>query len=786
MNDRALRVLEYNKIISELVKYAVCDTTVQKIEKLRPISDVDELNEMAEQVQDAVDMIRRNGSAGFIKVNNILPSLARCASGSMLNQREVLSFGRLLRGTRLIREYYAKDERQMNTSIDGFFEALEPDKRLEREITEAILSEEEIADNASNGLLLVRQKMRNAEKKIQEILQNYITSPKYQKILQDGLITNRGGRYVIPVKSEHKGEVNGIVHDTSSSGATLFIEPISVIEQHNKLNELKGQEEEEIEKILWDFTAKISEQSDILKLNFELYIKLDFLFAKAKYGMAIKASTAKLNGEGITKLKNARHPLIDPQKVVGVDISLGDGFDTLVITGPNTGGKTVALKTIGLFTLMAQSGLMLPCREGSEIGVYEEVFADIGDEQSIEQSLSTFSSHMKNIVEIVEQADEKSLCLFDELGAGTDPTEGAALAQAIIERVRSKGAKSAVTTHYAELKLFALSTEGVINGSCEFDVKTLRPTYKLIIGIPGKSNAFEISKKLGLPEEIIQNAVQLIDEDSVKFEDIIGKIYHESKQAERERENIEKLRNEINLIRKTVEAERRKLEQEREKVIERAQEQAKDIVAKAKDKSNEILDEIKELQKKSASGISHKEMVDAKTKINRELSVEQKVKKVKKGSVRPQDLKAGDTVYVNSLEQNATVLSLPNADHKVQVMAGIIKMHVDISDLAKVKDAPKSEKDYIKNRDKTVSKVKSAKTELDLRGYTLDDALVVTEKFIDDAYLSHLSSISIIHGKGTGVLRSGIHQYLKKDKRVKNFRLGAYGEGDSGVTICEL
>lgn len=786
MNDRALRVLEYNKIISELEKYAICETTADRIRKLAPLSDVDELNLLADQVQDTADMIRRSGSPNLIKVSNILPSLARCVSGSMLNQREVLSFGRLLRGVRQMREYYAKDERQMNTSIDGFFETLEPDKRLEREISDAILSEEEIADNASNGLLLVRQKMRNTEKKIQEILQNFINSPKYQKILQDGLITTRSGRYVIPVKSEHKGDINGIVHDTSSSGATLFIEPVSVIEQHNKLNELKGQEEEEIERILWDFTAKISEKADSLKLNFETYIRLDFLFAKAKYGISIKGSTAKFNREGVTKLKNARHPLIDPQKVVGVDISLGDGFDTLIITGPNTGGKTVALKTIGLFTLMAQSGLMLPCREGSEIGVYQEVYADIGDEQSIEQSLSTFSSHMKNIVEIVEHADDESLCLFDELGAGTDPTEGAALAQAIIEKVRSTGARSAVTTHYAELKLYALSTDGIINGSCEFDVKTLRPTYKLIIGIPGKSNAFEISKKLGLPEEIIQNAVQLIDEDSVKFEDVIGKIYHESKQAERERENIEKLRNEINLIRKTVEAERNKLEKEREKIIGRAQDQAKDIVAKAKEKSNEILDEIKELQKKSSTGITHKEMVEAKTKINRELSVEQKAKKAQKGFLKPQELKIGDTVYVTSLEQNATVMALPDANHKVLVMAGIMKMHVDISDLEKIKDTPKSERDYIKNRDKSLSKVKNAKTELDLRGYTLDDALIVTEKFIDDAYLSHLGSISIIHGKGTGVLRSGIHQYLKKDKRIKSFRLGTYGEGDSGVTICEL
>ncbi len=790
MNGKTIKTLEFDKICVMLSGFAKNDGAKKLAEGLMPTSNLQGAEQVLSETDSAATLILKYGSPELPYIDDIGEVQKRLAVGGGLSMGELLNIARILKGARIIKKYTP----EQTGVLSGYVEELVPDKRLEERITTSIISSEEMADGASGELASIRRKIRNASAKIKDTLDSMIRSAHYKKFLQDPIVTMRNNRYVVPVKSEHKGDVRGMVHDMSASGSTLFIEPEGVVNANNELHELSIKEKAEIERILLEISAEAAEAAEDIKLNFDTLIHLDFVFAKAKLALDMKAVMPQLNQNGGILIKKGRHPLIDKSKVVPIDVELGQKFDTLIVTGPNTGGKTVVLKTIGLFTLMAQAGLHLPAADGTEISVCPDVFADIGDEQSIEQSLSTFSSHMKNIVDISKNVTRGCLVLFDELGAGTDPIEGAALATAIIERFRSMGASIAATTHYSELKLYALSTKGVENASCEFDVSTLSPTYRLLIGVPGRSNAFAISEKLGLSKEITGRAKEMLSEESIRFEDILSKIEDNRLSAEHNFEETERLRRETEELRASLEAERSRIEKQKDKIYDKAREKAEKIVLRATADVEKMLEEARIAQKEREDKDALRQMQE----IRRELGLKLKKNtspKAKKSipvgrAVNLNTLKLGASVMINDLGDKGSVVSINKKDNTAVIQVGIMKITAKAENLTIIEEEqgekPKGYREPRHTSGTSVLKSEAVKGEIDLRGMTLEEAELVTDKFLDESSMAGLNSVSIIHGKGTGILRSGIQAMLRRHPHVKKFRLGKYGEGEDGVTIAEL
>lgn len=793
LHERSLRALEYDKVLERLALECSCDGSREMAHDLRPYEALEQANEALNETEDAARLSLRYGGPSFYGLKNITASLHRADLGSSLNMRELLDVAAVLNAIRTLARY--RDEAEgMETCLDSFFDTLAPNKYLEDKITSAILSEDEMADTASVELNDIRRAMRRCGTRVREQLDKMIRSTAYQKYLQEPIVTLRGGRFVVPVKSESRGDVPGLVHDTSSSGATVFIEPMGVVEANNELKVLASREEKEMERILMALSAEVGTFAQSIELSLNTAIRLDFIFARARLSFKMKASCPKFQSEGAIKLHKARHPLIDSNKVVPIDIELGGSFDTLVITGPNTGGKTVALKTLGLLTLMAASGLMIPAADDSSMLFFTRVLADIGDEQSIEQSLSTFSAHMTHIIDIIVACDSGSLVLLDELGSGTDPIEGAALANAILESLRQKGARIAATTHYAELKLYALQTRGVENGSCEFDIATLKPTFKLLIGVPGRSNAFAISERLGLPSDIIERAKDLVSTENTRFEDVVQGLEQSRQQMEREKSEAAKLRSQMQKANSDAQKLIKALDDEREREIDKARQQAKRIVEQTRAQSQQLLDELEELRKMKNSEDINTLRDLAKGQLNARMkSMEEQADPVSRHKELapyklPRPLKPGDIVQIVDIDKKATVLTPADGSGNVEVQAGIIKTRVPLENLRLLKDEGQNKtKQYASSVKTNIDRTKiSPKSELDLRGQTIEEGLLELDQFIDNAQLAGLSLISVIHGKGTGALRSAVQAHLRSHGGVKSFRLGRYGEGESGVTIIEL
>ena len=792
--NKTYQVLEFDKILDQLASYTESETVSDRIRSLEPYTTLSDAQHAQKETTEAVSALLRLGSPPVsLGIPNVTAAIKRCEIGGVLNPKDLLDVSRVLYVARRMKSYLSEageDAEILHAAGDSLLTA----RALEDQINRSILSETEIADEASSDLGTIRRKIRNLNGKIKDSLNSMIHSPHYKKYLQDALVTMRSDRYVIPVRSEYRGEVPGIVHDTSASGATLFIEPMSVVNTNNEIRDLTNREQQEIERILAALSAAVSEDGRVISADFSILSDLDFIFCKGRLSIAQNANEPDLNEDGIVEFKRARHPLIPSDRVVANDICLGDAFDTLVITGPNTGGKTVTLKTIGLFSLMAAAGLHLPTQDGSRAAIFSKVYADIGDEQSIEQSLSTFSSHMVHIVKILEEADDRSLVLFDELGAGTDPTEGAALAISILEFLKIFKIKTVATTHYSELKLFALSNDRVENASCEFNVESLQPTYRLQIGIPGKSNAFAISRRLGLPEQIIDRANELLSEENIRFEDVITDLETNRIKAQSDKEYAERLRRELTDLKKQVEQERSNLKENKSQILDEARREAKIIVMEAKEEANAVIRDLERMRQQGAKGKNLEERVQ-KSRENlrkKEESIDKAMQRAQKPRKTyqepPKNLKAGDTVKIVSMDQEASILKPPGKDGMARVQAGIIKMDVHVSNLKKVEDKSAQElaKRYIKASSGYSSKTKSVSTELDVRGQTLEEAVMNTEKFLDDCCLAGVSPVTVIHGKGTGVLRSGIREMLRRHKHVKSCRDGKYGEGEYGVTVIEL
>lgn len=787
MNEKTFRVLEYNKIIEMLSKRTVSSKGRKMCEELLPTSNLLEVEDRLRETKEAYDVVLKWGSLPLEGVKDIEDSVKRAKMGFTLTPSELLRVSDILRVTKRLKSFFADGAKKENYPIiNEIVESLFYIKSLEEDIERAIISEEEIDDRASEKLYSIRRAIKDKNQRVKEKLQSMLHS--LSKYLQEPIITMRNGRYVIPVKSEFKGSVAGLVHDQSASGSTLFIEPMPIVELNNEIRELELKEKAEIERILKELSEKVAKNSEELLHDNENIAYLDFLMAKAKFGLDLDASIPEVNDKGIINMKRARHPLIDKEKVVPIDIRLGQNYNALVITGPNTGGKTVTLKTTGLLTLMAMAGLAIPCSDGSTVSVFNKVFADIGDEQSIEQSLSTFSSHMKNIINIVKEADEKSLILVDELGAGTDPSEGAALAMSLLEYFYKKGAKLVATTHYSEIKVFAMEKEGFENASVEFDVETLRPTYRLLIGIPGKSNAFEISKRLGLDEDIINRAREFISKDVAKFEDVIQSLQNKTLLLEREIDEVQKIKRENLELKKEYSEKKYKLESQRDKEIKKAQEEARRIIRQAKEEADAILKELNELRKRALEAESIREAEEARKKLKNKLdamsSKEEEVV-VKDGMIEARDVKVGDEVYVSTVSAKGTVLSLPDAKGEVLVQIGVMKMSVPLDKLF-IEEKGKKQAQKLGTTKIIKEKAENISTSIDLRGQTIDEALYNLDKYLDDAFLSGLTKVTIIHGKGTGALREGIQRALRSHSHVKSFRLGDFSEGGSGVTIVEL
>lgn len=793
--NKAFKVLEFDKILERLSSYTDSADVKKRILSLNPCTDIDEARALQKETTEAMSTLLKLGSPPVsLSAENVTGSVKRAEMSGVLHANELLSISRLLYIARRMKSYINEASEEC-TVLHGIEESIITAKALEDRINSCIVSENEIADDASPELNTIRRKIRNLNGKIKDSLNSMIHSAHYKKYLQDPIVTMRSDRYVIPVKSEYRGEVQGIVHDTSSSGATLFIEPMSVVTSNNEIRDLHTREQQEIERILAELSALVSENSHTIFVDYENVTSLDFIFCKGRLSLDMEANEPVLNDKGIIQYKKARHPLIDKDKVVANDIRLGGDYDTLVVTGPNTGGKTVTLKTIGLFSLMAASGLHIPAQEQSETSVFCNVFADIGDEQSIEQSLSTFSSHMVNIVSILNNIEPGSLVLFDELGAGTDPTEGAALAVSILEFLRARGVTTVATTHYSELKLYALSTDGVENASCEFDVATLQPTYRLLIGVPGKSNAFAISRRLGLDERVIDRANDILSDEDIKFEDVITELEQNRAKARREADEVTRMKHELTDLRKQLEKDRIKLKENKSRVMEEAHREAKILVMNAKEEANSI---IRDLEKMRQQGIKSGGDLSAKTsKIRsslkqKEESIDKKIARVSKPKKTyadpPKNLKPGTTVKIIDMNQEASVLKEPDKNGNVRVQAGIIKMDVHITNLRRVEESSSKElaQKYARSTRAFESKAKNVSTEVDVRGQNLEEAWMNVEKFLDDCYLAGISPISVIHGKGTGVLRKGLQEYMRKHRYVKSCRNGKYGEGEDGVTIVEL
>ena len=786
--EKSLLKLELDKVLEMLSACAGSIEGKAACLQLRPVSDLEDVQALLDETTAASDLCTRKGNPVFGDVNDVSASLERADRGGSLQPVELLRIAGVLRCARNIKGYVSEDEKK--TVLDPLFAALNPNKYLEDRIFGAILSEEEIADNASPELANIRRHMRIQAGKIRDSLQKIISSPAYAKLLREPIITIRDGRYVVPVKSECKNDVPGLVHDVSASGSTYFVEPMSAVNANNALRELELKEKKEIERILAELSAEAAAHRENINMNVTMLIRLDVIFAKAKLGYRMRAWAPVMNDQGRVELRNARHPLIDPQKVVPISLHLGRDFDSMIITGPNTGGKTVTLKTIGLLTLMAECGLHIPAGDGSQLSTFDAILADIGDEQSIAQSLSTFSSHMKTIVDVVDQCDDRTLVLFDELGAGTDPAEGAALATAIIEFCRKMRSRVVATTHYAELKLYAMQTAGVINASCEFDVDTLRPTYKLLIGIPGKSNAFAISRKLGLTEYILKEADDLVGKSDKDFEDVISKLEAQRQQMENARMEAERLRQETEKIKQQSEVYHEQLRKEREKAMEHARKEAQQIIEDARTAANQAAEEIKALKKQLSESADTSNINQRQSELRRSLNeAEERLRAQQPKQHRPEPTRGilvGDTVELLKLGTKASVIAI-NKDGTYQLQAGIMKLNAKADEVYLLEqDNPYKEKHTRPAHSGREMQSSAPLMEVDLRGMDTIEAVCVLDRFIDGAVRGNLQTIRIIHGKGTGAVRAAVHQSLKKNKFVKKFRLGVYGEGEDGVTIAEL
>ena len=792
--DKSIRTLELPAVLEVLAQKAVSEAARERCRKLYPSSDLDEVRRLLDETDAARTRLGLYGSPAFSGVKDVSAALTRADHGGMLNTRELLDIAGLLTASRRVSEY-DRDRQGEATVLDHYFSALHTNKYLEDRIRGAILDEETIADTASPELADIRRKMRVAATKGRQILQRIISSPSYAKVLQEALITQRDGRFVVPVKAECKGSLPGLVHDISSSGATLFVEPMGVVQANNELKELQAREEREIERILRQLSADCGDQMENILYDYDILVHLDVIFARAQLSYQMSAARPEVRRRGGIVLRRARHPLLDPAKAVPISVELGQQFDTLVITGPNTGGKTVTLKTLGLLCLMAQCGLHIPADDGSVVRVFDRVLADVGDEQSIEQSLSTFSAHMANIVQILQQADEQSLLLFDELGAGTDPVEGAALAIAVIQEVRSRGALTAATTHYAELKTFAMTTAGVENASCEFDVQTLRPTYRLLIGIPGKSNAFAISRRLGLDEHVIEAARAQMDSESVRFEDVLTQLEEKRQRLERAQSEADRLWQQREEDARKAHTFREQMEKAKENARSKGEAEAKRIVREAQAKVDAIFAELDELRRQQQKRADFQQMNDARANVRRGLNEAEALVRSRESDPEPipapsRPIRVGDQVELPGVNRAAEVLTV-NADGSLVLQAGKMKMtvkrgQVRLLETAEEIQKKKKQQSRAQSSSPKIQLASRAASELDIRGYETLEAESVVDNYIDSAVMAKLGSVTIIHGKGTGALRKAVHEILRRNKAVKSFRLGRYGEGEAGVTIVEL
>ena len=785
--EKSIRVLELPRLLTMLERHAVSAEAKARVQRLAPADDYGEVSRLLDETDAARKMILLRGSPTFAGVKPVAEPLGRAERGGALNTRELLDIAGVLANARRVRDYYREDDE--GTAIDRMFLALHPNRFLEEKITSAILDENEIADTASAELAEIRRHKRAAAAKGRQILQRIISSPSYRSVLQDALITQRGGRFVVPVKAECRGELPGLVHDTSSSGATLFIEPMGVVQANNELKELEAKEEKEIDRILYALSSEAAGFSRDILWDYDLLVRLDLIFARGELSCEMNAMRPALRKDGSVYLRHARHPLLDPAKAVPIDIELGRSFDTLVITGPNTGGKTVSLKTLGLLCLMAQCGLHIPSDDRSEVSIFTAVLADIGDEQSIEQSLSTFSAHMKNIVSILDECDDRSLLLFDELGAGTDPTEGAALAIAIIENARRKGAVIAATTHYAELKVYATNEPGVQNASCEFDVETLRPTYHLLVGIPGKSNAFAISRRLGLSDDVIEDAKARVNTESASFEATIEKLEQTRLMLEKDRnEAAVKLRQAEESAKKAAFL-RAELEVRLEKADQKSRREAERIIADARAEAEAVFAELDEMKKHANEDEDARRVNEARSELRRRLNRHEESLRpapesvTEEKSARP--VRPGDTVKIKSMGVKADVISV-SPDRVLTLRAGVMNVTAKEDEVLLIEGGAAEKRQSVSAAAASTLRTASVASEIDLRGMEAVEGVLAAERYIDSAVMSRLKTVTIIHGKGTGVLRAAIQQMLKKNKAVKSFRLGRYGEGETGVTVVEL
>lgn len=792
MNKKVLKTLEYNKIIEKLETFASSDGGKKECRNLIPLTNIEQIKAELTKTDDALMRIYQKGSVSFSGVYDITGSLKRLEIGSVLGMGELLKIAKLLVVANRVKAFSRGErEEEISDSLNEFFQEIEPVNFLAKEIDRCIISEEEMADEASPTLHNLRRNMASINDKIHSQMTSLANSSSMQTYLQDNVVTMRDGRYCLPVKSEYRSQVPGMIHDQSSTGSTLFVEPMAVVKLNNDLKELMLKEQKEIEIILANLSNEVSGYIQVLRKNYKLLTTLDFIFAKASYAKEYKGTKPEFNTNGIIELKEARHPLLDKNKCIPITINLGRKYDLLIVTGPNTGGKTVSLKTTGLLTLMGQAGMLIPTFQGSRLAVFKEIFADIGDEQSIEQNLSTFSSHMTNIVNILKQADKNSLCLFDELCAGTDPTEGAALAISILTELQGRNSRIMATTHYSELKMYALNTPRVENASCEFNVETLSPTYRILIGIPGKSNAFAISSKLGLSNTIIENAKQQISAEDETFEDLIANLENSRVTIEKEQSQIEKYKKEIESLKKSLETKEDRINQRKEAILHKANEEAHRILSEAKEVADQT---IRDFHKFGRESINITQMEEERRRVREQMNkaekgMAMKTPEKKAKQHKPSDFHIGDSVCVLSMNVKGSVLATPDAKGMVMVQMGILRSKLPMSDLEIIPEETTQNK--LKNTRTNTGKIKMSKsssisTEINLLGMTVDEAVSELDKYLDDAYLSHLEQVRVVHGKGTGALRAGVHQYLKRQKHVKSFRLGEFGEGDSGVTIVEF
>lgn len=790
MNQKTLTKLEYHKIIAMLEEQASSFRGKQLCRRLKPMTDLERIDTAQEQTAAAFTRIVKKGRISFSDAFPVEESMKRLEIGAALGSGELLRICKVLKTTARAKAYGRHDTQDdLADCLDAYFEQLEPLTLLSNEIERCIISEEEISDDASSALKHIRRSIHSINDKIHATL-NTLVNGSLRTYLQDPIITMRGDRYCIPVKAEYRGQVHGLIHDQSSTGSTLFMEPMAIVKLNNDLKELYAKEQEEIQVILARLSEDTSAYIEEIRTNYRSLTDLDFIFARGQLAYSMNGSRPILNTEGRIRIRSGRHPLLDARKVVPITVTLGEDFSLLIITGPNTGGKTVSLKTVGLLTLMGQAGLHIPAADRSEIAIFRQIYADIGDEQSIEQSLSTFSSHMTNIVSFLKDVDQNSLVLFDELGAGTDPTEGAALAIAILSHLHTKGIRTMATTHYSELKVYALTTEGVENACCEFDVESLKPTYRLLIGIPGKSNAFAISSKLGLPDYIIEDAKNRLSEHDVSFEDLLGDLENSRRTIEKERDEIQNYKREVERLKTQTRQKQEKLEEQRERILREANEKANAILRDAKEMADETM---KNFRKFGKEGISAAEMEKERERLRQKIKetsakstlTPQKPKK----TYKPSDFKLGESVKVLSMNLTGTISSLPDSRGNVTVQMGILRSQVHISDLEIIEEqnpyAPKNMRRTGSGKIK-MSKSLSVSPEINLLGKTVDEAVAELDKYLDDALLSHLNSVRVVHGKGTGALRKGIHEYLRRQKHVKSYHLAEFGEGDAGVTIVNL